>query len=816
MSHPVGPTVRFPRAGLKVTSLARWGHDPTGSPSTRRRSARRTWTTAGLLVLAASCTPKPTDTTDAGVTDARGPADGAVGRDAGRQRDGAPPVLDGRVVTSDAGFPDSTRPDAGTADASPAPDAAVATDAAGPWDASPAADASPAPDATVGPDAAVTPDAGSPKERALAALRDSVVNLDHGWRFRTDPSDQGVALGYADPALDDSGWETLSAGRTWEEQGHAGYDGVAFYRHQVVVPADWQGSPVRLVANGIDDEVDIYVNGLFIRHRGSRADNRSVYGMRTDTEVQAALRFGESNLVALRVTDWEMGGGLVRHAELRRARPMGEFAVELPEPVVDGDPLLVDLYWTAWQLAFDKVSFGSPENGFVTAYMDEGFNEQIYQWDSSFITVFGRYGLRLFPVMETLDNFYAKQRPDGYIQRVYSETDGRELVTPSIDEPVVNPPLFAWVEWEYFRMTGDDTRLARVFPLLERYFHWLKDNVRGAWGQGLYYQTGLGCGMDNTPRGDVDQAGWEDMSMQQALAALSLSRIATRLGLTASAATWQQEHASLRDDINRLLWHDLDGMYYDLTRGGGPSFIWHIGAFWALLSDVAGPSRAPRLIDKLKDPARFYRPHLFPSLAAHHPEYDALGHYWQGGVWAPTNYMVIKGLEQNGERALAQEAALNHLHTLRAVYDNPPTDEATIAPEERDGDYRTLWECYAPESARPGTRWDGQFLGRQDFVGWTGLGPIALLIENVLGVEVVASEDRVTWHLSRTDRHGVLRLPWGARDRLSLTAAARAHADAPVSIHVESDRALSLVVERAGHAPVTLAVSPGASDHTVP
>jgi hypothetical protein len=35
-------------------------------------------------------------------------------------------------------------------------------------------------------------------------------------------------------------------------------------------------------------------------------------------------------------------------------------------------------------------------------------------WDSAFILLFARYGSRAFDFQRTLDNFYAKQHPDGY------------------------------------------------------------------------------------------------------------------------------------------------------------------------------------------------------------------------------------------------------------------------------------------------------------------------------------------------------------------------------------------------------------------
>jgi hypothetical protein len=49
----------------------------------------------------------------------------------------------------------------------------------------------------------------------------------------------------------------------------------------------------------------------------------------------------------------------------------------------------------------------------------------------------------------------------------------------------------------------------------------------------------------------------------------------------------------------------------------------------------------------------------------------------------------------------------------------------------------TIWEHYAPESAT------GE--GVKDFVGRSGLGRVALLIENVLGIEVDTVANTVTW-----------------------------------------------------------------------
>lgn len=639
---------------------------------------------------------------------------------------------------------------------------------------------------------------------AMEALRASTVDLGPGWRFRTDPSDEGASAGWAGEAFDDSGWATIEAGRDWETQGFEGYDGVGWYRRWIDVPAAWSGSTVRLAAGGIDDEYDVYVNGVFVRHHGERPD-RSVWNWQTYTRLDERLRPGR-NLLAIRVVDWGGGGGIVKAIALRRSLPMDAWRRLLPEPVLEEDPGLVRLWWEAWRMAWEKVSFGTERNGLAAAYMDEGFNEQIYQWDSCFIALFARYGRRLFPVMETLDNFYRKQRPDGYIQRCYSETDGGEVATPTPEEPVVNPPLFAWVEWAWYDFTGDRSRLARVFPVLERYYEWLKANVRRADGRGLYHQTGLGSGMDNTPRDGA--AAWVDMSCQQALAADRLARIAEALGKSDRAGAWRREADEVRDLVNAHLWSDADGFYFDLRPDGTHVGVKHIGAFWALLADAADATRSARLVERLRDPKDFHRPHLFPALAASEPAYDAAGRYWLGGVWAPTNYMTVRGLRRAGRGDLARAAAENHVRNVHAVWERPPADEARIAPEERRETYRTIWECYAPDAIEPATRWDGRYLSRQDFVGWSGLGPIALLLEEVVGVEASGAGNRIVWTVERTDRHGVLRLPLGDAT-VDLVAAARAAPTEAVTVEVKADRAFTLELRRPGAPPRIVEIAAG-------
>ena len=71
----------------------------------------------------------------------------------------------------------------------------------------------------------------------------------------------------------------------------------------------------------------------------------------------------------------------------------------------------------------------------------------------------------------------------------------------------------------------------------------------------------------------------------------------------------------------------------------------------------------------------------------------------------------------------------------------------------------TFWEYYAPEKIEPG------FMARKDFVGWTGLPPIAVFIEYILGVKSDYSEGRIVWDIDHTEAHGIERYPYGAGRR---------------------------------------------------
>ncbi|MGH3144920.1 MAG: MGH1-like glycoside hydrolase domain-containing protein [Rubrobacter sp.] len=460
----------------------------------------------------------------------------------------------------------------------------------------------------------------------------------------------------------------------------------------------------------------------------------------------------------------------------------------LPQPFWSGHENVVACYWRAWELAFVNLRRPEPGSGFISNFIDTAFNDCLFMWDSAFILLFARHGRRAFDFQRTLDNLYARQHPDGYICREIGTLDGRDRFE-RFDAASTGPNVMPWTEWEHYRDTADRGRLSRVFPVLVAYHRWLRRHR--TWRDGTYWTSGLGSGMDNQPRFPDRAEGesgwperityhghlvWIDACLQQVLSADVLLRIAGVLGRQEVVADLHEERERLTRAVNERLWSEETAFYHDELPEGSLSDVMTVGAYWALLTDAVPPERVAPFVGHLEDPGLFGRPHRVPSLSADHPEYREDGGYWLGGVWPPTNYMVLRGLERAGYHALAHEISREDLDHVVRVF-------------EETG---TLWENYAPERSAPGDP------ARPNFVGWAGLAPVAGFIEYVLGLRADAPNGRLLWDVRLLEEHGINRYPFGREGVLDLSCAARGSVGEEPRVEARSTVPLELVVRWEG------------------
>lgn len=378
---------------------------------------------------------------------------------------------------------------------------------------------------------------------------------------------------------------------------------------------------------------------------------------------------------------------------------------KLPKPIWEGHDDAIKCYDYAWTVAFGNLRQPTPGTGFVSNFIDTAFNGFLFMWDSSFIVMFGKYASQIFDFQKTLDNFYSHQHKDGFICREICESINGEHFSRN-DPSSTGPNIMPWSEWESYLLTGNRDRLAKVFDPLLAYHLWLKENR--TWRNGTYWSTGWGCGMDNQPRlpegCNVNFSNghmiWLDTCIQQVLSAKIILAMAQELGRHEDALSELSDEVEyLSKFINEELWCGEDSYYYDMYRDGSLNHVKSIGAYWILLAGILPENRLKPFIEHLKNPAEFNRPNRVPTLSADSPLYDKTGGYWRGSVWAPTNYMVLKGLEKYGYNDLAYDIAETSLNNVVKTYNKTST----------------LWENYSPEEASRGSSSGGSF------VGWSGL-----------------------------------------------------------------------------------------------
>jgi len=411
-----------------------------------------------------------------------------------------------------------------------------------------------------------------------------------------------------------------------------------------------------------------------------------------------------------------------------------------------------EMYRKALEITKSKVRGGDSEVFFKKPFIDAAFSKNIFLWDTCFMCCFAKYHMDELPVYQALDNFYDRIENDGFICREYRE-NGEALW--SKNHPVsINPPLLAWAELEIYEIGKDVERLKKVYPVLKRNFQFLISYYQGK--DNLFWADTLGMGMDNIPRfprnwktdegngmthHELDekiakmggstaeerlntfiseyvntlQGVWNkqgrlvDFSCQMAMLSLQLKQIAELIDQNDDVETFTEFHSKVKQALNELCWNNVDGFYYDLGYGKQIKRR-HIGMYWALLGEVVPEEKLEAFIAHLTDPGEFYRKTPLPALSAADPDYVGWGDYWLGGVWAPTVYMVLKGLTKAGKHTLARDLAKIVYKNVSIVF------EAT----------GTLWENYAPDLISYGMP------AKKDFCGWTALIPISIYKEYIL------------------------------------------------------------------------------------
>ena len=137
-------------------------------------------------------------------------------------------------------------------------------------------------------------------------------NLEGNWKFHTGDENEWKSVNY-----DDRNWKEIPVPSYWELHGYENYNGFAWYRKKFTIDKKFKGEKFVAVLGKIDDIDECYLNGVligsigdFIRTPKTNNFNREWSQLRGYYIPENLLKFGEENVIAVRVYDGYINGGI--------------------------------------------------------------------------------------------------------------------------------------------------------------------------------------------------------------------------------------------------------------------------------------------------------------------------------------------------------------------------------------------------------------------------------------------------------------------------------------------------------------------------
>lgn len=273
-------------------------------------------------------------------------------------------------------------------------------------------------------------------------------------------------------------------------------------------------------------------------------------------------------------------------------------------------------------------------------------HRRFWLWDSVFHSM-GNVYLEPQLAYDSIKSIFDTQEKDGFISHMSS---------PDSKSQVTQPPVIAWGLYKLYEKTGRKDWLEENFDGLERYLAWDMENRDE--NHNYLYEWKVNedepdnrcdeCGMDNSPRFDnVKLMDSIDFSCYMANEARYMEKIATVLGRPDKAEEYARLFRSIKDAVNRLLYDEEDGRYYDReVESGELRKVSAVSSFLPLFAGVCTEESAERLVKDLFDTNTYGTAFGVPTISAQDPAFGE--DMWRGPVWINFNYFIICGLRDYG------------------------------------------------------------------------------------------------------------------------------------------------------------------------
>lgn len=408
------------------------------------------------------------------------------------------------------------------------------------------------------------------------------------------------------------------------------------------------------------------------------------------------------------------------------------------------DQDFVDIYDKTWNWLSDywidpSTGENSPDGYFIYPRHGEFYIDQAEAIFSSFFLV---YSNRNYAANKNIDYFYTHQEENGAIRWRYDTKSNQPIIDRTNPEGV-GLPLFAWAEFNLYHKSANKRRIKEVMPHLQKYMDWIDRTFRQE--NGLYAVPPESSTMFNSPRKGTHYP--IDFNSCMAINAAHMSALGDILNDKELSFQYKKMYFSLKTRINSLMWDAETGFYHDLDKNEQRLGQKTIAGFWPLLAELPNADRAEVLIAQLENPKTFGTEHPFPSLSADSLDFKEKGEGFCGSVFPPFNFMVIKGLEKYQRYDFARECAIRHLYFI--------LEGLSPADSKEKGD---LYEAYLPTKEGFATMSRRADFPRKRYLHYIGLSTIALMIENVIGLNISLPRKTVDWVIPNLEIMGIEKL----------------------------------------------------------
>ena len=313
--------------------------------------------------------------------------------------------------------------------------------------------------------------------------------------------------------------------------------------------------------------------------------------------------------------------------------------------------------------------------GFNYPYFAPGgyYGSQWWQLDGSLALCGYKWVDKDF-VETALKNFIEVQKENGRICLFGADTFGRVAGGdfPLQSEGVSSLPKLFDSAYQVLKGSNDRAFKEKVYNLLKNYLNWWYSDRLDA-------KTGLMTAVfEETFIPYLRYAGEYapvDTNVEVCVGCHVTELLARELGREDDADEINARGESLKESINKYLWNDEKGAYFAYyVKEGRQDDRLMASTFYPLRLKIAPPLRCERLIALMTDDKHFNWDTIpLTSLSKLDERFiTTRGGYkgnasWSGNVWTLCNEMVIRGLIDCGEDALAASLALK---TVRAFNHN--------------------------------------------------------------------------------------------------------------------------------------------------